>query len=249
MVLGTIAHAAAPDNKKITSLSYLMYHTPPMGWVDDQGKAQGIFHEMAQRLVAEVDPTIQLHYGDATDKRLLHKLLAGEVDFIYGVYDPRLFDHAVMLSHVGAMPLELWSLPEQPMTTNLDLPDAQIALISIFARQPILHKSDLLIQSSSNPLVKMLLAKRVAGVVGLRPVLQYGAYNERKRPEDFVRMRLTEVNAYLWVSKNSKINQNLELWQEAALRGNSPEVFDLLASQMQDKYSPEKSAKGRRPPR
>lgn len=230
-------------SSEIKTLRYLMYNTRPTGWVDDQGQAQGIFAHMSRRLVDEVDPNITLVHGDATAKRLLHMLLAGEVDFIYGVFDQRLFENTIMLAHIGAMPLEVWSMPERPLETNLDLIGTPLALVSIFAQQPFLRKSELLIQPSSNPLVKMLLAKRVGGVVGLSPVLEHGAFAEGVNPNRFTRLRLSEINAYLWVSKKSPMSRDLDRWRQAALRANSPQVFDELARTINRQYYPDEQLK------
>lgn len=218
LMLFPISSIASTDvnNSSINHITAAIYNSPPWGWKESNGQIKGIAPELIRVLVDEVDPSIDIKYILGSTERNIQLVLSNQADIVITFYDERLAEQTVNLGNTISVDYQAWSLAETPIKALKDLESMRLATSQYYKGLFEHNVKSVNYVSSIKNLIPVLVSGNVDVVAALEPGLEFNARKHGFSKERFSILSIRSFKAYIWISKSSKINAELQRWKDAS---------------------------------
>jgi len=235
LLLYSVATVGSKDVSESTSLTVGLYQGAPWGWLDSNGKNQGVVVNLIDSLIKETMPNSEIHYVFGSTERIAHEVLSGRADIVFTMKDDRLENYTVAISDVLKVPLEIWSLNDKRVIAPDRVDAYRIATSVSFQTLVESYAKQVLVLNNSNNLIRILLARRAEGVMSASNTLEYQAYSMGIDRSMFYRTSIGQVSMSLWCNKKSFIMKDIDDWKREAKRIFTIDKVNRAIQQVIDK--------------
>jgi len=156
---------------------------------------------------------------------MIQEVSRGQTDLIYAISDPRLETGAIKIKRIATVPLTLRSLAEDPIHNLNELNNASIATLPAYRNMPYLRNVNIVQLPATKDSLRLLLARRVKGVVTFPAMFEVMIANEGIVRDRLLRIDIAEVDIFLWLSQKSPLSKYTKELKAIAGYANSPEVL------------------------
>lgn len=234
--------ASATNNHQVTRITAALYEAPPWGWKAPNGQLKGVGPELIRKLVNAVDPSIEVNIILGATERIIQLTLSNQADILITFYDERLAEKATHLAEGISYDYQAWSLAKTPLKTLSDLQSLRLATSQSYKDVIEVNAKSVNYVSSSKNLIPILLSGHVDVVAALAHGLEFNAEKHGYSKKDFSILTIKSFDTHVWISKQSKINNELQRWKNAHAKVLTLESYNqIIQKLLMQEASPSKS--------